>query len=64
MLGATRWIFGGLQTMAVIVALTAFAQGRIPKDLDRGSLGQLMADSTRYLDPESTGSIRRLIDGK
>jgi hypothetical protein len=64
MIGATRWIFGGLQTAAVVVALAAMAQGRPPKDFDRGGLGQLMVDSTRYLDPQTTGSIGRLINDR
>ena len=62
MLGATRWILGGLQTAAFILGLAAVAQGRVPKDLDRGGLGQLMVDSTRYLDPQTTGSIGKLIN--
>jgi hypothetical protein len=62
MLGATRWIFGGLQLAAMVVALAGLAGGRGPRDLDRGSLNQLMVETTTYLDPQTTGSLRRLIE--
>lgn len=62
MLGATKWIFGGLQAAAAVLALTAVARGQLPKDLDRGSLNQLMVDTNTYLDPQTTGSLRRLIE--
>ena len=62
MLGATRWMFGGLQIAAAIVALAAIARAQIPRDLDRSGLGQLLSDSTRYLDPQTTGSLTRLIE--
>jgi hypothetical protein len=62
MLGATKWIFGGLQVAAVVVALAAVARGQLPKDLDRGSLNQLMVETTTYLDPQTTGSLRQLIE--
>jgi hypothetical protein len=62
MLGSTRFIFGGLQVAAAVLVLAAIAQSRTPKDMDRGRLGQLMVDSTRYLDPQTTGSIGKLLD--
>ena len=62
MLGVTRWIFGSIQVAAAVVTLAAVAHGRAPRDMDRGSLDQLMADTTRYLDPQMTGSLRNLIE--
>jgi hypothetical protein len=54
-------MFSGLQIAAAVVALAAMARAQVPRDLDRGGLGQLMSDSTRYLDPQTTGSLTKLI---
>ncbi len=62
MLGATRWIFDAVQVAATVLALVGMAQSQVPRELDRGSLDQLMVDTTRYLDPQTTGTLARLIE--
>jgi hypothetical protein len=58
-----HWLIGSLQAAVFVVVLAAAAQTR-PADhgLDRGGLNQLATNSTRYLDPSTTGAIAKLIN--